>query len=228
MPIAIAVLALIVLLAVAPQMWVRSVIRRHSAPRPDLPGTGGELARHLLDGMKLGHVAVEETRQGDHYDPAAKVVRLLPDHLNGRSLAAVVIAAHEVGHAMQDATGYRPLLARTRLAGQARYVEMAASALIVAAPVVAAVFRAPHLMLIEIAGALVLLGFTVLIHAATLPVEFDASFGRALPVLEEGGYLENEDLPAARQLLKAAATTYVAAAAMSLVDVVRWLRILRF
>src|SRR5438067_604545 len=97
------VLAVICALAVLPQMWVRRVIAAHDAERADFPGTGGEFARHILDEMKLGHVKVEETDAGDHYDPEAKAIRLLPKHFGGKSLAAVVIAAHETGHAMQDA-----------------------------------------------------------------------------------------------------------------------------
>lgn len=220
-------IALFAALAVLPQMWVKNVIKENSAERADIPGSGGELARHLLDGMKLEHVKVEETKLGDHYDPAAKAVRLLPDHFNGRSLAAVVIAAHEVGHAMQDATGYKPLRARTRLAKQAHIIEIIGTALMLAAPLAAIVARTPHVLLMEMAAGALILGFTILIHAATLPVEFDASFGRALPVLEAGGYVSQKDMPAARRLLKAAAYTYVAAAAMSLVDVMRWLRLLR-
>src|SRR5690606_21083409 len=110
---------LLLALAWLPQIWVRSVLARHSKHRPDFPGTGGELARHLLDGMGLHHVKVEATHAGDHYDPRDKTVRLLPQHLNGRSLTAVVVATHEVGHAMQDATNYKPLKVRTRLASVA-------------------------------------------------------------------------------------------------------------
>ena len=83
-----------------------------------MPAPVASFARHLLDGMKLNHVKVEQTDLGDHYDPEAKAVRQRRS-LHKRSLSAVVIAAHEVGHAMQDATGYAPLQARTRLAKQA-------------------------------------------------------------------------------------------------------------
>ena len=116
MAIAIIVLLGFLVLAVLPQFWVKRVIEAHSGHRSDFPGSGGKFARHLLDEMKLTHVTVEETQLGDHYDPQAKAVRLLPDHYRGHSLSAVVIAAHEVGHAMQDATGYAPLSARTRMA----------------------------------------------------------------------------------------------------------------
>jgi Zn-dependent membrane protease YugP len=221
------ILALVLGLAVLPQAWVRRVIARHSGDRPDLAGTGGEFARHLLDGMQLHHVKVEATDLGDHYDPDAKAVRLLPQHLKGRSLTALVIAAHETGHAMQDATGYRPLKERTRLARQAIRIEKVGAVVMLAAPIVMVLARAPQLLLVQaLAGALIL-GLSIVMHAYTLPVEYDASFRRALPLLEAGRYIPERDMPAARQILRAAAFTYVAAAAMSLLDVARWIRVLR-
>jgi uncharacterized protein len=223
----IIVLGLMFGLALLPQMWVRKVIADHAADRPDLPGTGGEFARHILDQMKLGHVKVEETNLGDHYDPESKTIRLTPQNLNGRSLSAVVIAAHEAGHAMQDATGYQPLQARTRLAKQAIRMEKVAAVVMLAAPLVLALAKAPHVMLIEVFVGVMIFALTILLHAVTLPVEFDASFRRALPVLKAGRYLNDADMPAAKQILRAAAFTYVAAAAMSLLDVARWFRVLR-
>jgi uncharacterized protein len=221
------ILGLILALAMLPQMWVKNVIQRHSQDRPDFPGTGGEFARHILDEMKLNHVKVEETDLGDHYDPEKKALRLKPEHLNGRSLAAVVIAAHEAGHAMQDALNYPPLHARTRLAKQAIRMEQVGAVVMLAAPIVMALAKAPHVLLIEVFCGIMILAMSILLHAVTLPVEFDASFRRALPVLKAGRYIRDDDLPAARQILKAAAFTYVAAAAMSLLDVMRWLRVLR-
>jgi uncharacterized protein len=220
-------LALVFGLAVVPQMWVRKVVDRHGRERADFPGTGGEFARHILDEMKLGHVKVEETTLGDHYDPDAKAVRLLPQHLNGRSLSAVVIAAHEAGHAMQDAMGYPPLAARTRLAKQALRMEKVAAVVMLAAPIILALAKTPHVVLIEVMVGVMIFALSILMHAVTLPVEFDASFRRALPVLKAGRYLEDRDMPAAREILRAAAFTYVAAAAMSLLDVMRWFRVLR-
>jgi Zn-dependent membrane protease YugP len=221
------ILGLVLALAVLPQMWVGRVIARHSADRADFPGTGGEFARHVLDEMKLGHVKVEETDLGDHYDPDAKAVRLTPAHYKGRSLAAVVIAAHEAGHAMQDASGFPPLAARTRLAKQAIRMQQVGAVVMLAAPIVMALAKAPHLLLIEVLAGVMIFALSILLHAVTLPVEFDASFGRALPVLKAGRYIEESDMPAAKQILRAAAFTYVAAAAMSLLDVARWFRVLR-
>lgn len=227
MAIALLVVGILVLVAFGPQMWVKSVIGRHAKDRPDFPGTGGEFARHVLDEMGLKDVKVEETQDGDHYDPAKKAVRLLPDHFSGRSLSAVVIAAHEVGHAMQDATGYAPLRSRTAIARQAHWLNMIGTGVMLAAPIVMAIGRAPQLLVIQLLAGMLLVATTVLMHAVTLPVEFDASFRRALPLLEAGRYIPQEDMPAARQILKAAAFTYVAAAALSMLDIARWLRWLR-
>jgi uncharacterized protein len=221
------VLAIVLSLAVLPQMWVRKVISRHAAERADFPGTGGEFARHLLDEMKLGHVKVEETKLGDHYDPDDKAIRLLPEHFNGRSLSAVVIAAHEAGHAMQDATAYAPLQARTRLAKQAIKMEKVGAVIMLVAPLMMLLAKSPHVMIIEVFMGMMILAMSIVMHAVTLPVEFDASFRRALPVLRAGRYIGDRDMSAAREILRAAAFTYVAAAAMSLLDVMRWLRVLR-
>ena len=221
------VLALVFALALLPQIWVRKVIARHDGERADFPGPGGEFARHILDEMKLGNVKVEETNLGDHYDPEAKALRLLPGHFQGRSLSAVVVAAHEVGHAMQDATGYPPLQARTRLAKQAIRAEKVGAVVMLAAPIVMAIAKAPHILIIEVMVGVMIFALSILLHAVTLPVEFDASFRRALPVLKAGRYLDDKDMPAAKEILRAAAFTYVAAAAMSLLDVARWVRVLR-
>jgi uncharacterized protein len=228
MALGLIVIAGILALAFLPGMWVKGVIQRHALERADFPGTGGEFARHLLDGMKLTDVKVELTDLGDHYDPAAKVVRLSANHMNKRSLSAVVVAAHEVGHAMQDATDYAPLKARTKLAKQAHRVEMLGSIMMLLSPVMLIIAKAPALMLIQLIAGLAILSFSVLMHAFTLPVEYDASFNRALPVLKAGNYIADRDMTAARQILRAAALTYVAAAAMTLLDVTRWLRVLRF
>jgi len=219
--------AMVLGLALLPQMWVRRVIEAHSGDRPDFPGTGGQFARHLLDRLDLTNVKVEETKLGDHYDPEAKAVRLLPAHFRGRSLAAVVIAAHEVGHAIQDATDYPPLKARTRLAKQAQKVEAVGAVIMLAAPILMVVAKSPHLLLLQSFAGILILSLTILIHASTLPMEYDASFRRALPVLKAGNYIQPKDMRAARQILRAAALTYVAAAAMSLFNVMRWFRVLR-
>lgn len=220
------ILALIAIVAL-PQMLVRATIRRHGEDRPDLPGTGGELARHLLDRFDLGHVKVEVSDKGDHYDPDAKVVRLLPRHHGGRSLSAVAIAAHEVSHAIQDGNGERKLALRQRLAKLAVHTDRLAGIFFVAAPVLAIVARHPLALAAMIGVGVALLSVRVIVNLVTLPVETDASFSKALPILKEGGYLSEEDYPAARSVLRAAAFTYVAGALMSLINLARWIRLLR-
>jgi Zn-dependent membrane protease YugP len=217
----------IIFLIVAPTLWVQATLARHIGERSDFPGSGGELARHLLDELGLNTVRVEETKLGDHYDTATKAVRLGTKHFHGRSLTAVVIAAHEVGHAMQDATAYAPLKARTRLAKTAMVVETVGGLIMIAAPVLLVLVRHPAGALIPFVAGLAVLSMSVVVHLTTLPVEFDASFGRALPVLRAGGYIPDKDIPAARSILRAAAFTYVAASLMSLINIARWLRILR-
>jgi len=226
-----ALLAVIFLaLMFGPQMWVRYVIAEHADDRPDFPGTGGELARHLLDEAGLDQVPVEVLAGdgGDHYDPQAKAVRLSPSHHDGRSITAVAIAAHEVGHAMQDAEGYKPLALRTRMATAAQKIQGIGSILLIGAPIVMAITRKPSILLIEIGAGLAIMATGVVVHLITLPVEIDASFSRALPILKHGEYLKKDDLPGAKKVLRAAALTYVAAAMVSLLDVMRWLRLLRF
>jgi Zn-dependent membrane protease YugP len=221
------VLSLIMALTLLPQAWIRYVLARHSATRPDFPGAGGEFARHLLDQAGLSHVHVEQTSQGDHYDPLGKTVRLMPEHYTGRSLAAVVIAAHEVGHALQDAQAMPLLRTRTKLARASTAIQLAVAVVMIAAPLMMLLTRSPYGALIDVAVGVILMTFNVLMQVVTLPVEIDASFNRALPILRIGGYLPERDMPAARQILAAAAFTYVAAALMSVLNVGRWLRGLR-
>jgi Zn-dependent membrane protease YugP len=222
--IALAVVLCIVLL---PQALVRLAISRHGVDRPDLPGTGGELARHLLDERGLGHVKVETTDKGDHYDPSARAVRLLPAHHDGRSIAAVAIAAHEVGHAIQHADGDRYLALRQRLASLANVTDKIAAAFFVAAPLLAIVARTPLAFAALLGIGVALLAVRVVFTLVTLPVEIDASFRKALPMLRHGRYLGDADLPAAKSVLRAAAFTYLASALMTLVNLARWMRLLR-
>jgi Zn-dependent membrane protease YugP len=229
MPLLIAAGVLLLLAIVfGPQLWVRSVLRRHAADRPDLPGTGGELARHLLDLGGLKDVPVEIAPAGDHYDPVDRVVRLAQANHDGRSITAVAVAAHETAHALQHADG-NPLIAnRVRLAAIVRQIEIAAAVVLAAAPVVAALARSPALLAVQAAVVVILLVSRVLMHLATLPLELDASFGRALPILDKGRFLAPDDLPGARKVLRAAALTYVASALVTLLDVTRLFRTLRF
>jgi hypothetical protein len=214
-------------LVFGPGLWVRRVMSRYTSPENRYEGTGGELARHLLDANDLQHIKVEETTHGDHYDPLEKVVRLAPERLNGHSLTAVTVAAHEVGHALQDASGYAPLRIRTRLVMMTQPVQRLGAGILMAAPFVGALTRAPVLTVMMAAGGLMSMGATSLVHLVTLPTELDASFNRAMPMLERSGLLKSVDLPHARKILKAAALTYLSASLASLLNIARWWAVLR-
>ena len=219
--------AVLLALTIIPGLWVQSVMKRYREPATRYPRTGGQTARHLLDTLGLRNVLTEVTEHGDHYDPIAKAVRLTADNFNGRSLTAVTIAAHEVGHALQDARGFGPLRMRTQLVRWVAPIEKIGAAMLMLAPLAGILTRSPQLGLIGLAGGVLTLGTAVVVHFLTLPTELDASFMRALPLMKQHGVLRSDDLPRARSLLAAAAFTYVAAALQSLLNIARWWAILR-
>lgn len=212
-------------LVFGPSLWAKWVLARHGDERSDFPGTGGELARHLLDAAGLKTVTVEASAPGgDHYDPEGKAVRLSPAHLDGASLTAVTVAAHEVGHALQDRDGYAPLRSRSQMVKFATFMQKAGSVLMLVAIMATYITSSPTMLFVMGSAAIATMASAVLVHLITLPVEFDASFNRALPILEQGGYLPPEDMPAARHILKACAMTYVAGSLASLLNLARWIR----
>jgi len=223
----ILILLFFIIIIFGPQLWARQILTQYSQPRDDFPGTGGELARHLLDRLNLSAVQVQLTELGDHYDPIQKVVRLSRENWEGKSLTAVVTAAHEVGHAIQDHIGYQPLQQRTQLVEIAQSAEKLGAGLMVMIPVVALVIRIPAASVLMFLGGLASLGTAALVHLITLPVEWDASFRRALPLLAKGQYIAVKDQRAARLILTACALTYVAASLASLLNLWRWLAILK-
>ena len=213
-------------LVFGPQAWIKSTMKKHGAERQDFPGTGAELARHLLDQAGLQAVKVERIPEGDHYSPVDKAVRLSASNFDGKSVTAVAVAAHEVGHALQHADGYGPLMMRQKLAGYAIAIQRTGSILLMATPIIFMLTRSPIILIAEVVAAFGIMLSTVVIHAVTLPTEFNASFKRALPILSQ--HLPADDMPGATSVLKAAAFTYVASALVTLLDITRWLRVLRF
>lgn len=222
-------LLILLLLAViiGPSYWVKHVMKKYRVPDDRYPHSGAQLARLLLDEAGLPQVGVEITEQGDHYDPLEKFVRLSPDNFNGRSLTAITVAAHEVGHAIQDRDAYLPLALRTKLARLMIPAEKVGAGILMLTPVIMAVFRTPFASLLFLVGGLLTLGAATLVHLITLPMELNASFSRALPLLERKQILLKGDEFHARRILKAAAWTYVAASLATLLNVARWLAILR-
>ncbi len=209
-----------------PSLWVKLVMWRYSTNKPEMPGTGGELAKHLIKRFSLKDVEVEVTELGDHYDPIEKKVRLVREHYESKSLTAIAIAAHEVGHAIQDQQGDKRLTARTKMVPIVDKVARWSVGIIYLSPVIGIITR--HPMPFSLLLFLGLSGFIarMMVHAVTLPIEFDASFSKALPLLREGNYVSQSEEKAASHILRAAALTYVSAALADILNLGRWLVIL--
>jgi len=217
----------ILVIVFGPGIWVSRVLEKYSVPADRYSGSGSQLARHLLDRNGLQNVQVEPTEIGDHYDPEAKAVRLTSDKFDGHSLTAITVAAHEVGHALQDHHGYRPLKLRTRLVKATRGIEKIGAGVLMISPFLGIVTRTPYVGLLTFGAGMLTLGTSALVHFITLPTEFNASFARALPLLDDNAILKDGDKRHAHKLLTAAALTYVSASLMSLLNIARWIAILR-
>lgn len=227
MPYAILIILLLALLF-GPQLWVQYVLRKYNTPRQYIPGTGGELAQHLVKRFKLDDVKVEQTdNKGDHYDPVNKKICLSPEYFSNNSLTAIAIAAHEFGHAMQHHRNEPLLRIRTRLTYLAIAAQKLSGGLLIIIPLVMAISRAPSagLVLFIIGLGSMLLG--TLVQLITLPVEIDASFKKALPILKQGNYIDAKDEKYVTKILRAAALTYLAGSLSSLLNLWRWLAILK-
>lgn len=227
MLIVIAVI-LVLLLILAPQWWVRFVLNKHSALIEGMPGTGGALAQHLLERFNLSNVKLESTDEGaDHYDPESNTVRLSPSYFNGKSLTAIAVAAHEVGHAIQFNRNEKVTYLRKRYLNKAHTIQKAGIYLLMTLPMLSILVKMPHIIGFTAVIGLLTLISSVFIYAAILPEEWDASFNKALPILKQGEYVPEHHLPAIRQILKACAFTYVAAALADVLRLWRWLAIIR-
>ncbi len=211
-----------------PNLWVTYVLKKHHRHLPGMPGTGSELALHLLKQYELEQVKVEKSEpENDHYNPSDNVVCLSPEVYDGKSLSAVAVAAHEVGHAIQFNREEPVSLLRKKYLGKALVLQRLGIYILIAIPVVALVFRIPHIALLNIIIGVMTMFVSVLMYLAILPEEWDASFNKALPILEKGEYVPEQYLPAIRQVLKACALTYVAGALADVLRLWRWLLLLR-
>lgn len=225
------------LLAMWAQMRVKSTYARYSQVEVVSGLTGAQVAQYILEDAgvgEAGHVLegseMAADGQGcsiecvagnltDHYDPRSRTLRLSEDVYHGQSIAALGVAAHEVGHAIQDTRSYAPLRLRSFM------YPMSSLGSSLAFPIFfVGMFMGPGLGKVAMTIAILMFGLSVLFTLVTLPVEFDAS-RRALVSLERGNYLNAKELGGAKKVLSAAALTYVAAAAMALMNLVRMILI---
>lgn len=206
-------------LAMYAQHKVRSTYEKFSRVRAASNRTGAQMARYLLDSNGLSDVEVEPVHGvlSDHYDPRTRKVRLSDHNFQANSIAAISVAAHECGHAMQHKHGYAPLAFRSAFVPVASFGSMAAMPLFM----VGLFANIPFLLTL----AIVFFAGAVAFQLITLPVEFNAS-SRALRELEQRGLLAGgQEIVMAKKVLDAAALTYVAAAAMAILQLVRLLLI---
>ena len=198
------------------QMKVNSTFSRYSKVRSLRGLTGAQAARYILDRNGLTHVRIEQVAGylTDHFDPRTNVVRLSQSVYNVPSIAAVGVAAHECGHAVQYAVGYGPMKLRAAIIPATNFGSKLALPLIL----IGLLFNSSQLLL----AGILLFSLTAVFQLVTLPVEFNAS-SRALRTLDQQGLLTQEELAGTRKVLTAAALTYVAALLVALAQLVRML-----
>jgi len=201
-------------LAIWSQMRVKSAFKKYSQINSSQGYTGLKVAEYLLQQNGITDVQVEavEGTLSDHYDPKSKKVRLSAQNYKSSSLAAIAVSAHEVGHAIQHNKGYTPLQIRHSILPVTNLGSWAAFPLFF----IGFFFQYPLLMDLGI----IFFAGVVLFHFVTLPVEFNAS-SRALTILETNGLLVSSEITGAKKVLNAAALTYVAATAVSLIHLIR-------
>lgn len=210
--------AILMIVPMWAQMKVKSTYNKHLKIATSSGKTGAQVARQILDDNGLFTVQVTEVKGTltDHYDPRTKVVRLSTNNYKGHSQAAVAVAAHEVGHALQDAEGYMFLKFRSALVPLASFGSNTAIFIIIAG----ILFNATNLILIGI----IFMAFAVLFQLVTLPVEFNAST-RAMDQLVGTGIIMNQEEKDTKKVLNAAALTYVAAALVAVAELMRFVLI---
>ncbi|MBZ0263268.1 zinc metallopeptidase [bacterium] len=195
---------------------VRGAYKKYSKVSNNAGLNGAQTARRILDRYGMSDVQIEMVagELSDHYDPRTKVVRLSEKIHSGNSIASVAVAAHEVGHAIQHNEGYSALKLRHAMVGPVNFGSTMAMPLFF----IGLIFTSPAMMDIGI----VLFSLAVAFHLVTLPVEFNAS-NRAIKILSTDGYIYPEESKQARKMLNAAAWTYVAAATMALITLLRFI-----
>ena len=198
-----------------PSIWVSYVLKKNNEILPDMPFTGKELGLKLLKENKLENVLIEPINKVDHYNPLEKKVRISEDKLDKKSITSIAVVAHEIGHAIQDKENYKPLLLRQKLIEKTIVFQRVGSfLLIIGLPSIFAITKSPFITFLAAILIMGCLSTNVVIHLITLPVEFDASFKRALPILQK--YVPNENMRQCRSVLRAAAFTYLAQSIVSI------------
>ena len=213
------------LLTIVASIAVRSTYNRYSQVRSGAGITATEAARRILDSNGLSHIRIESIPGNltDHFDPKAGVIRLSDTVRNSSSIAAIGVAAHECGHAIQYAKEYTPIRIRAAIVPATGVASRLAVPLVLFGTVLS--FYAEGLLALAYAG-IILFGICVLFQLITLPVEFNAS-RRAKEILVSEDILSAREVNGVTKVLNAAAMTYVAALATSILQMIRLLGLVR-
>ena len=194
-------------ISILPVVWINYVFKKNDEILPNMPFNGIEFGNQLIKELELKDVCLEKTLIGDHYDLDQRKVKVGEDRLRKKSLTSISIICHEIGHAIQHAENYTPLITRTKLVKNTLWINKIAFAIIyVGLPII---FATGYLPLIKVCILLVLLSLFigVVIHLVTLEVELDASFNKAMPIIQKKIPEVYHD--SCRSILRAAAFTYV-------------------
>jgi Zn-dependent membrane protease YugP len=205
------------------QIRVNSTFKKYARVPSRRGLTGAEAARRVLDANGLRHITIERVHGHltDHFDPTAGVIRLSDATYASTSVAAIGVAAHEAGHAVQHAEGYVPIKVRSAIIPLTRFGSFLAMPLFLIGLLLGSgSYLGYGIGTIFMVTGILFFSFSTLFQLVTLPTEFNAS-ARAMKALEDGGLLAADELPAAKATLSAAAMTYVAALASSLASLLR-------
>lgn len=216
-----------VLISLFAEIKVHTTYNKYNAVLSRRGYTGYTAARQILDSNGLSHVQIETIggHLSDHYDPRANVIRLSTDVANGHSVAAIGVAAHECGHAMQYAEEYKPIVFRNAIVKSTNFCSRISFLLILIGVLISGISAASETVgSVFITLGIVAFSAVAFFQLVTLPVEFNAS-RRALVTLRDQTILQNDELEGSRKVLSAAAMTYVAALLVSILQILRLIAI---
>jgi len=222
-PVYMVVMIVGVILVAIPQWLVKSTFEKYSKVRASRGMTGAQVAKSVLQDAGIYNVSVEpiEGSLTDHYDPSRKVIRLSEDIYSSNSVAALGVAAHEAGHAIQDFKGYIPMKLRSGVVPAANLGSQLGPALVMGSLFLKLFLHISGLTLLIGGIGVCLYAAAVIFHLVTLPVELNASH-RAMKALAGGGYLVQNEIGQTRKVLLAAALTYVAATLNAIIQLLYW------
>ena len=201
------ILILFILISFIPVIWVNYVFKKNDTILPNMPFNGYEFGEQIIEELKLRNVRIEKTLIGDHYDLIEKKVKVHEDRFTRKSLTSISVICHEIGHAIQHAENYTPLITRTKLVKNTQWINKISTLIIYTGlPVI---FATGSIPLIKLCAVIILLSMFIglFIHLVTLEVELDASFNKAFPILKRKVPEVYHD--SCYTILRAAAFTYV-------------------